>query len=356
MGSIIQSVGLYSPPRVLTNSDLEKILALSGQETSDQWIVQRTGIHKRNVAGVDETVGSMAVKVTQDALSRSDLDIPPIEHVIFATNTNDQPFPNVAGYVCAEVHGSNPSKILEGASGIDLYGGCGGINFALMNADSLIRSGQFETVLVIGAEKLSGVTDYSDRQTCILFGDGASAYLLTRNPQDLEFGFMGHFPMGDGTKRGLIECVSSEKVTLDDALSALERNASPIRTSGKVLKMDGRRVFTYVTGIWKDLLNGLEVNSKLNPKGLKFDDLFGIAGYLANLRCFENIDREFPKFLKKCGLTDPLDIKNFFFNTSTASQGRRVRQLLDAAPQGDYILMFGYGAGLEACANLYRKH
>lgn len=354
MGSVIQTVGVYSPEKVLTNNDLERILALSGQETSDKWIVERTGIRKRNVASENETVEMMAVLAARNALDKLSLDVSPIEHVVFATNTGNPPFPNLAGYVSAEISKSHYSKISKNASGVDVYGGCGGINSALMIADNSLNDCQFETVLVIGAEKLSDVTDYSDRGTCILFGDGASAYILSRNSNP-HLGFRGHFPRGDGSKRDLIKCVTADKVTLYEALSAVEENRTPVKTSGRVLKMDGKKVFAYVKDEWENLFAGFVENKKLNPDSISFEGIFGISGHLANYRCFESVEKKYPGFLEKCGLNDDKEMKEFFCNTSTASQGRRTMQLIESAPGGSYLLMHGYGSGLQSCANLYRK-
>ena len=129
MGSIIQSIGTHLPEGVLTNQTLERILSLSGDtETTDAWIVQRTGIHKRRFAPRHETVETMAVDAALDAIKGLKRDIPPIDHVIVATNTQTYPYPNVAAFITKEVHGIHPSLIKENAGGTDDYAGCGGIN------------------------------------------------------------------------------------------------------------------------------------------------------------------------------------------------------------------------------------
>jgi len=353
MGSIMPFVGVYTPSRVLTNSDFERILALSGQTTSDEWITRRTGIQTRHVAEHHETVGSMATEATLDALSRAKL-VSPIEHIIIATNTHHRPFPNVAGEVQARIRETFPDFIDSHASGSDSYAGCTGINMALMYADSLVKSGQFGTVLVAGVDKLSDVTDYSDRSNCILFGDGASAYILTKNNFE-NGGFMGHMARGDGSARNLIYCAEQDdKVTLSEALLAVAENRAPIKSKGRVLHMDGQKVFEYVVSEWKNLIEGFSDNKQLNPFGISFDEISAISPHLANLRIFENINRRSQGFLEKCALATDED-RAHFCNTSTASQGRRVKRFLEESKSGDYLLQFGYGSGVHSCANLYQK-
>ncbi|MSS74381.1 hypothetical protein EXS72_01945 [Candidatus Pacearchaeota archaeon] len=353
MGSIIQSVGVYTPSRTLTNSDFEKILDASGQKTNDEWITSRTGIKKRHIAEANELVGDLAYEATKDALSRTK-NISPIEHILISTNTHHQPFPNVAGYVQAKIRETHPDLIEPTASGSDSYSGCTGINMTLMYADSLIKSNQFEKVLVVGVDKLSDVTDYSDRSNCILFGDGASAYILSRNELNNR-GFQGHMARGNGFFRDLIYCAENdEKVTLHEALESVAENRQAVKSRGRKLHMDGKKVFQYVISEWKSLISGFKENKKLNPSGICFEDIQALSPHLANLRMFENLEKSYPGFLEKCALATEKD-REYFCNTSTASQGRRVRRFLEEADSGDYLLQFGYGSGVHACANLYRK-
>jgi len=356
MGSVIHSVGTYFPDRVLTNSELVRILALSNVETSDEWIFERTGIRNRRVASSDENVATMAYRASVSALNKIDHGVDPIKHIVVATNTNYRSFPNVAGYVQDKLFETFPKLIDRSASGVDLSAGCAGINFALMHADGLIKSGIYDSVLVIGAEHLSSITDYFNRSTCILFEDGASAYVLGKfDSGDYLTGFLGHYSKGDGANREDIYCEENcEKVTLEDALNALETNIPPVRTRGRVLSMNGTKVFKYVTRQWKDLFDGFVRNSKLNPYSIPPSRLKAIAPHLANFRCLENVNDEFPWFLEKCGFSKHNDLVNFC-NSSTASQGARVERFLDSAEPGEHCLMVGYGSGLQFCANLYQK-
>lgn len=341
MGSVIHSVGVSFGERALSNEDLEKILAVSGQETSDEWIVTRTGIRRRRVS-LNHSIGDLAVAASRDALNSLN-NIPPIKHIIVATNTSRYAFPNIAGFVQNELYRSHSDLIDRTASGVDIGAGCGGINFALMYADNLISSGSFDSVLVLGAEKLSDVTDYSDRGTSILFGDGASAYVLGKGAEG--YGFIGHYPNGKGEDRGLITCLDKPKVDLAGALGFLDRGVVPKKVTGPVLEMNGRKVFRYVVEQWDGLIAQL---------GEIYNNIDHIAPHLANLRCLETTDEHYPGFLAKCGLITEEDLFHFH-NTSTASQGRRVKGFVENGISREYLLMFGYGAGLQACANLYRK-
>lgn len=348
--SRIHSVGVSAGERNLSNQDLEKILAITSLEgTSDEWIVQRTGIKNRKVT-LTKSIGDLALEASANALASLREDIPPIQHIIVATNTPRHGFPNVAGYLQNRLQDNYSNLVQSNASGVDLGAGCGGINFALMHADALISSGKLESVLVVGAEKLTDVTDYSDRGTCILFGDGASAYVLGRGNLG---GFVGEYHHGSGGDRGLITCRDKEKVDLRSAFDALDKGTKPFKVVGPVLEMNGKKVFAYVVNQWNAVLEKLK-DSSFNPEGVSYDEIEYIAPHLANLRCLEAVNQRYPSFLKKCGLLEDESLADFH-NTSTASQGRRAKDFVDNARAGSYLLSFGYGAGLQACANLYKK-
>ncbi len=352
MGAVIRAIGTYFPERILTNQELERILAASGEETNDDWIVQRTGIRKRRIAAESETVGTMAVEAAKDAIKRIGTDIPPIEHIILATNTSERNIPNSSSFVQAEVRRGHPKGIDEKASFQDVIAGCGGINFALFQADAFIRSDFYKTILVIGSDKLSSVNDYSDRRICVLFGDGASAYVLSGT--DDKAGFMGHYARGNGLQRGLIENREEEKVTFAEAVRAVDEGRRPAKIRGHKINLDGQAVFKYVGREWEHIIEGFRDNKGLNPEGVDFEQVNWASPHLANLRNFQLIEGKHPGFLKKCGLDNEDDIIDFC-NTSTASQGSRSRQFLESANSGEYLLMFGYGAGLNSCANLYKQ-
>jgi 3-oxoacyl-[acyl-carrier-protein] synthase-3 len=344
MRTKISSVGVYSPDRILSNKDLEKIL-----DTDDNWITKRTGIKRRRIGRKDETNQTMAAEAAKNAIANYNGKFPTIEYIIVATNTNEKNFPNAAMYVQKELRKFNDGCILPNAGGHDTSAGCAGINVALQEADALIRSEMYDNVLVVGSDKLSFVTDYSDRGTAVLFGDGASAYVLN-SIDEKDSGFLGHYSFGDGFGQNYLTCEENQdKVNIFEAFSAVEDGREPLIEKGKVLKMDGKEVYEFVISNLCELVENFKDNKKLNPLGLDFEDLNAVIPHQANLRMFKAIDRKCPGFMEKCMVT----IEDYG-NTSTASQGVSYREFLENAKEGDTALSVGYGSGLMFSSNLYK--
>jgi 3-oxoacyl-[acyl-carrier-protein] synthase-3 len=162
----ISSVGAYVPPRLLTNADLEKMVA-----TNDQWIVERTGIHQRHIVDKGVATSDLAAEAARDCLRRRGIDASEVEAILVATVTPDMFFPATACLVQEKIGAPR-------AWGFDLSAACSGFIYALQVGAKLIESGAHKKVLVIGADVMSSIVDYTDRTTCILFGDGAGAALL----------------------------------------------------------------------------------------------------------------------------------------------------------------------------------
>ncbi|NPA42278.1 MAG: ketoacyl-ACP synthase III [Aquificae bacterium] len=171
MGTKIAGTGIYLPKEVLTNFDLEKMV-----ETSDEWITTRTGIKERRIAK-EESVVEMAKEASLQALEGAGVDAKDIDVVIVATLTPDKRFPSTACLLQAQLG-------IDKAYAFDLSAACSGFLYALEVADGLLRSGKAEKVLVVGVEKLSEIVDWSDRSTCVLFGDGAGAVVLERSEEE----------------------------------------------------------------------------------------------------------------------------------------------------------------------------
>ena len=344
MRTKISSVGVYSPDRILSNKDLENIL-----DTDDNWITKRTGIKRRRIGRKDETNQTMAAEAAKNAIANYNGKFPPIDYVIVATNTCERNFPNTAMYVQKELREFNKDCILSYAGGHDVSAGCAGINVALQEADALIRSEMYENVLVVGSDKLSSVTDYSDRGTAVLFGDGASAYFLNSIDKE-DSGFLGHYSFGDGFGQEYLTCEENhDKVSIFEAFSAVKDEREPMIEKGKVLKMDGKAVYEYVISNFCNLIENFEYNKKLNPLGLEFSELNAVIPHQANLRMLKGIDRRHKGFMDKCKVT----IEDYG-NTSTASQGVSQRDFLEDAEFGDTALFVGYGSGLIFSSNLYK--
>ena len=218
----ITALGAYVPEKRLTNSDLEKMV-----DTNDEWIVQRTGIHERRITGTDEHVSHLSIKAVEDLVDRFSVDINDIDLIITATLTPDYRTPSVA----AIIHGRMDFPETTGV--MDLNSACAGFVYALQVANAMITAGQCRKVLVVAGEVLSKITDYEDRNTCILFGDGAGAALMELDEENPGiFGYNVGSQGKSGHKlycTGLSEQIESEK-------------AEVIR----YLHQDGRAVYTFV--------------------------------------------------------------------------------------------------------------
>jgi len=169
LGSRITGVGRALPSRVLSNQDLEKMV-----ETSDEWIVARTGIKERRIAGEGESTGSLGAAAAKEALEQAGVDSKEIDLILCATSTPDRVFPSTACYIQDEI-GAAP------APAFDLLAACSGFSYALKVADSFIKSGSAKKVLVVASEVYSRIVDWNDRTTCVLFGDGAAACVLEQS-------------------------------------------------------------------------------------------------------------------------------------------------------------------------------
>ena len=170
--SRVLGTGSYLPPNRVTNQDLADRLAKQGIETSDEWIVARTGIHARHFADPDVTTSDLALIAAQRAIESADIDPQTIDLIVVATSTPDFVFPSVACLL------QDKLQIKNGGAAFDIQAVCSGFAYAVATVDALIRSGQHRTALIVGAETFSRILDFNDRTTCVLFGDGAGAVIL----------------------------------------------------------------------------------------------------------------------------------------------------------------------------------
>ncbi|TDT99452.1 3-oxoacyl-[acyl-carrier-protein] synthase III [Azorhizobium sp. AG788] len=226
--SVVRGVGSYLPQKVLTNADLAEMV-----DTSDEWIVQRTGIKERHVAAEGEFTSALGLKAAQAALADAGLVADDIDLIILATSTPDQTFPATAVTIQSEL------GITRGAA-FDLQAVCSGFVFAIATADAHLRTGAFRRALVIGAETFSRILDWNDRGTCVLFGDGAGAIVLEGVPADEAKGrgvLTSHL-RSDGRHRS--------KLFVDGGPSS----------TGTVghLRMEGREVFKHAVGMITDVI------------------------------------------------------------------------------------------------------
>ncbi len=312
----IIGTGSYVPERVLTNAELEKLV-----DTTDEWIVTRTGIRERRIAASDEYTSDMATKAAQKAIEQAGISPEEIDLILVATATPDMFFPSTACFVQRQLGAKK-------AACFDMSAACSGFLYALEVAQQFITSHTFNTVLVIGAEKLSTIVDWNDRNTCVLFGDGAGAAILRNRAGS--HGVISTYMGSDGSFTDILSMPGGGcrfPITRDNAAQRLN-----------TIKMMGKEVY-------KQAVNAMltAANTALEQSGLKADDLACIIPHQANMRIIEAIAAR---------MNVPMDrfLINLdkYGNTSAAA----VAIALDEANRtgrmkiGDYVLLVVFGGGL----------
>jgi 3-oxoacyl-[acyl-carrier-protein] synthase-3 len=307
-------VGSHVPSKVLTNADLERMV-----ETTDEWIVSRTGIRERRMAAEDEAASDLAAGAAADILRRAGLPPDELDVLMILTATADFLFPSTSSAVCGLIGARN-------AASFDLMAGCTGFVYGLQQACALVESGQARSVLVVGAEVLTKFTDYTDRSTCILFGDGAGGALVLAGDEASTTGFLG-FDLGTEPR-------APELLRIPGGGGRIPRPVPEQR----FIEMNGREVFRFATRAMVDsstrLLEALEM-------GVGEIDL--VVAHQANLRIIEHAAR-------RLGIAEERIYNNVdrFGNTSSASIPialAEARELGRLRP-GDMLMLVGFGAGL----------
>ena len=309
----ITGTGSCLPPRRLSNADLAAELAAQGIETSDEWIVERTGIRARHFAG--EGVGSsdLAAQAARQALGAAGRQAQEVDLIIVATSTPDMVFPSTATMVQHKLG-------IAGCPAFDVQAVCSGFVYALTVADAMIRAGSVQTALVIGAEVFSRILDFKDRTTCVLFGDGAGAVVLEASDQP---GILATDIHADGKHRDIL-CVPGH-------VSGGSVLGDP------VLKMDGQAVFKLAVGVLEDT-----ARTSLAKAGLQDGDIDWLIPHQANIRIMQSTARKLKMPLDKVVVT--VDQHG---NTSAAS----IPLALDVAvrdgriQRGQILMLEGVGGG-----------
>jgi len=317
--SIVRGSGSALPKRVVTNAELAAQV-----DTSDEWIVERTGIRQRYIAGADETTSTLATEAARKALETAQMDPATIDLIILATATPDQTFPSTASRVQHALGG-------KGGPAFDVAAVCSGFLYALGVADSMIRSGMAKRALVIGAETFSRILDWEDRTTCVLFGDGAGALVLeAAEVADNGPGVLATKLHADGEHNQLLY---------------VDGGPSTTQTVGK-LRMKGREVFRHAVVNLAEVLQEV-----LDEVGAAATDLDWVVPHQANARILDATAR-------KLGLPPEKVIKTVeqHANTSAAS----VPLAFDVAVRdgrikpGDLVMLEAMGGGFTWGASLLR--
>ena len=319
--SILAGCGAYLPDRVMDNHELAKIV-----DTSDEWIKQRTGIEKRHVAADGEYTSDLAVRAADQALKRANLSASQIDLIIVATTTPDQTFPATATKVQADL------GIINGAA-FDIQAVCAGFVYAMTVADNFLRSGQSSRALVIGAETFTRLLDWTDRGTCVLFGDGAGAVVLDSHkidPETLQYGVLSTHLHSDGRNRDILYVDGGPSMTSETGF----------------VRMSGKEVFRHAVSKL-----GSVINETLVANDLSSDDIDWLVPHQANRRIIESM-------AKKLGM--PMDkvicCIDRHANTSAASvplalsEGVSDGRIVD----GNLVLFEAIGGGLAWGAGLVR--
>ena len=321
----IVGLGSHAPERVVTNDDLSKMV-----DTTDQWIVSRTGIRERRFAGDSEFTSDMAAEAARRAMEDAGIGPEDIDLLVVATITPDMAFPSTACLTQAKL---GLGKICS----FDLEAACSGFLYALDVADALLRARDYRHALVIGSEKLSTIMDWEDRSTCVLFGDGAGAVILGKGsgkgPE-----LMGFFSEADGSNPSLL-CQPAGG-------SAQPATEDSLRNRQHYLKMNGREIFKVAVRLMERASRKL-----LEKHGLTPADIACVIPHQANARIVESLAQrmELPIDRFFCNL-------DRYGNTSAASIPIALNEACDEwnFSHGDYILMVSFGAGLTWSSGLLR--
>jgi len=308
MYSKIIATGSYLPEKILTNKDLEKTV-----DTSHEWIVERSGINQRHIAAQDELASDLAAKAAQRAIETAGLSPYEIDLLIVATTTPDMVFPSTACIVQSKLG-------ISGSPAFDVQAVCCGFVYALNIADLFIKSGQASNALIIGAEVYSRILDWNDRTTCVLFGDGAGAVVLSASQEP---GILKTKLHADGSFR--------DKLCVPGWVNAGEISGSPMVT------MDGGTVFKFAVKVFEQTAREL-----LDEANLSIDDVDWFIPHQANIRIMESTAKKLN--LPREKLIATVDHHG---NTSAASIPLALDEAVQAGQvsRGDLLLLEGVGGG-----------
>ncbi len=324
---IIAGTGSYLPEKVVTNDDMARLV-----ETSDEWIRTRTGIRERHFAAEGETTSDMATAAANKAIAAAGIAREEIDLIVVATMTPDMPFPSTACLVQAKVG-------LGNVTAFDVQAACSGYVYALNIASSMLQSGAYKNALVIGAEKTSPILDFQDRTTCVLFGDGASAAVLSTSAQP-GVGILGSIGGADGS--------NPELLYQPGGGTAIPASVDSIDARQHFLKMNGKEIFKLAVRVMEQA--SLQI---LDQHGLTTKDVALFIPHQANMRIIESLAKRmkvplerFHNNLDRCG------------NTSAASVGIALDEAFRQGriQSGDLVLLVAFGAGLTWGASLVKWH
>jgi len=308
--------GMYVPERILTNHDLEQMV-----DTNDEWIFSRTGIRERRIVGEGETTVSMSLAAGREALDKAGLRAADLDLIIVATSTPD--------YLCPSASSILQHRLgAKKAAAFDLVAGCTGFVYGLVTASQFIQSGLYQRVLVVGAETVSMGVDWTDRNTCVLFGDGAGAVVMQASSS--RTGILASELGSDGS--------GWDAMVLPGGGSAKPFSQEVLDNGENFLRMDGRRVFRFATRIMSE-----SVRRVVSESGVPWDDIKLVIPHQANARIID--------FAVRRMRLDPDKVMinlDRYGNTSAASIALALYEAVEQGrlQPGDHVVLVGFGAGL----------
>ncbi|WP_082874196.1 MULTISPECIES: ketoacyl-ACP synthase III [Exiguobacterium] len=317
----ITAIGSYVPNQIMTNHDLEKLV-----ETNDEWIVQRTGIKERRIAAQTESTSDLAYQAAMNLKLRYNKEFQDVDMIIICTMSPDFKTPSTASLVQAKLG-------IKHAGTIDLNAACAGFTYGLHLANGLISSGLHKKILVIGAETLSKITDYTDRNTCILFGDGSGAVLVERD--EVQSDFISFYLNSEGEKGSSLYCSNLSNQLFEN----------PIIHNNKIVQ-NGREVYKWAVST---VPHGMKY--VLAQASMTLDQIDWFIPHSANLRMIQSI-------CDKSGV--PFDKTLFslvnYGNTSSATIPLSLDKGISEGKikAGDMLLLYGFGGGLTQAGLLMK--
>ena len=323
-GAKISALGCYVPPGVLTNQDLENLV-----DTTDQWILERTGISERHIAAPEVATSDMAVEAARCVLLHRGIDATEIEAIIVCTVTPDMMFPSTACLVQDRIGA-------KGAWGFDLVAACSGFLYGLTTAAHLVMAGAHKKVLVIGADTMSRIIDYTDRNTCVLFGDAAGAMLI--EPAGPGQGFIGFLNEVDGSGGDFLKMPAGG--------SRMPATAETVEKRLHYVKQEGQQVFKFAVRKMYEACQTL-----LDRHGFSAKDVKVLVAHQANRRIITAT-------AERLGMSSDQVIINIerFGNTTGATIPLATRDAIESGQltKGDVVLFAAVGAGFTVGASLWR--
>jgi 3-oxoacyl-[acyl-carrier-protein] synthase-3 len=310
----ISAVGKYVPEYVLTNKELEAYV-----ETNDEWITSRTGIKERRILkGEGLGTSFMAIKASEDLIKKSNIDPKEIDLVIVATATPDLPIASTAAYVATEIGAIN-------AFGYDLQAACSSFLYGMSTASAYIASGRYKKVLLIGADKMSSIIDYSDRATCIIFGDGAGAVLFEPNNEGL--GLQDEYLRSDGVGRDFLR--------IEAGGSQMPTTAETVANKKHFVYQEGKTVFKYAVSNMADVAEKM-----LTRNNLTEPDIQWLVAHQANKRIIEAT-------AKRVGVPAEKVMINIhkYGNTTSATLPLLLADYESQLKKGDNLIFAAFGGG-----------